>query len=202
MIRVKICGMQSAQDVETCVAAGADALGFILAGGPRLLSVEEAAALTRLVPPFVSCVGVFAGTPADVVQTAIERGRLDVLQFSGDEAPEFCGRFGKPTILAAGERMPGAEELRAARAIGVIVDSRTEGKYGGTGLLFDADLACRLRASTNAFFILAGGLTAQNVAEAIAKIEPDAVDVRSGVERGDRKDPDLVRAFIRAAKGI
>src|SRR5690349_16541338 len=101
MIRVKICGMTDAADVGACAAAGADALGFIFAQSARRLTIEAARALTAGVPPFVTTVGVFAGDPAELVTAAIGACRLDVLQFSGGETADFCGSFGKPTIVVS-----------------------------------------------------------------------------------------------------
>ncbi len=200
MTRVKVCGLTDAEEVAACVAAGADALGFIFGVGPRAVSVETASALTAAVPPFVTTVGVFANPDAALVQAAIGACRLDVLQFSGDEAPDFCGSFGKPTIISAGERMPTANELSVARAVGVLADSRLPGTYGGTGVALPFGIARALRSAVGRCFVLAGGLTPETVAEAIRAVRPDAVDVRTGVERNERKNPALVRAFVNAAR--
>ena len=101
MTRVKICGIRSTGDVAACVEAGADALGFILADGPRQVSIEQAAALTQLVPPFVTCVAVFADSPRELIRAAIEACRIDVLQFAGNEPAAMRGSFGKPTIFVS-----------------------------------------------------------------------------------------------------
>lgn len=201
-MRVKICGMRSQDDVRMCAAAGADALGFIFADGPRQLTIEAAAALTTATPPFVTCVGVFANTPEALVWAAVGSCRLDVLQFSGDETPEFCGRFARPTLLVARERVPDDESLRAARAVGVLADAATDGAFGGSGRLIETSHAISLRhaARGRTQFVLAGGLTPANVADVIRAVRPDAVDVRSGVERDGVKDPALVPRFVRAAR--
>ena len=200
MTRVKVCGLTDSEEVAACVAAGADALGFIFGVGPRAVSIEKAAALTAQVPPFVTTVGVFADPDASLVRAAIAACRLDVLQFSGEEAPDFCGSFGKPTIVGAGERMPTASELAAARAVGVLADSRLPGMYGGTGIALPLDIARALRAAAGRCLVLAGGLTPETVSAAIRAVRPDAVDVRTGVERDERKNPTLVRAFVNAAR--
>jgi phosphoribosylanthranilate isomerase len=200
-VRIKICGMTDASETATCVAAGADALGFIFEVGPRGLDIEEAAALTAATPPFVTTVGVFVNSSAELVRSAIAACRLDVLQFSGDEAPEFCGSFGKPTIVGAGMRMPSREDLAAARAVAVMADSRSGDAYGGTGLPVPLETARALRSAAGRCFVLAGGLKPETVAAAIRAIRPDAVDVRSGVERDGRKNGALVRAFVAAARG-
>src|SRR4029077_12455284 len=108
--------------------------------------------------------------------------------------PEFCGSFGMPTIVSAGKRMPTHEELRTARAVAVMADSRTPGRYGGTGVRLPLEIARALRAAAGRCFVLAGGLRPETVADAIRAVRPDAVDVRSGVERDGRKNPSLARA--------
>ena len=202
MMRVKICGMTDLADVDACVAAGADALGFIFfAKSPRRLTLEEARALTAAVPPSVMTVGVFAGEPAELVRRAIGACRLDVLQFSGDESAEFCGSFGKPTVVAArGKRWTAAARARA-RAIAVLVDAWSPLEFGGTGRLVPDETAQRARADhEGAAIVLAGGLTPSNVGALIRSVKPDAVDVRTGVEKANRKDPEFARAFVAAAR--
>lgn len=201
MIRVKICGMTDRADLDACIDAGADAVGFIFAQSPRRLTLEQARALTAAVPPFVTTVGVFAGDTGELVSGAIEACRLDVLQFCGDELPDFCGSFGKPTVVAArGKRWTGTA-LARARAIAVLVDSWSAREFGGTGRLAPIESAQRARADhEGAAIVLAGGLNATNVGALIRSVKPDAVDVRTGVERASRKDPALVRAFVAAAR--
>jgi phosphoribosylanthranilate isomerase len=200
MIRVKICGMTSVGDVRTSAAAGADALGFIFASSPRRLSVIEARVLTDAAPSTITTVGVFANDPADLVRVAIAQCRLDVLQFSGDESADYCGSFGKPTIVVSRSRSLSTAELDASRAIAILVDARTPGLYGGTGKTVDPETFARVRAEhPGARAILAGGLTPANVAQLVDLFRPDAVDVRTGVEREGRKDPALVRTFVTAA---
>ena len=201
MMRVKICGMAERADVDTCVAAGADALGFIFAESPRRLTLDAARSLTAAVPPFVTTVGVFAGDPADVVRAAIESCRLDVLQFSGDETAEFCGSFGRPTIVASRGRCWTPVARAQARAIAVLVDSWSLGEFGGTGRVAPLEQTRRARDDhEGAVIVLAGGLTPGNVGPLVQSVKPDAVDVRTGVERTGRKDPELVRAFVAAAR--
>jgi phosphoribosylanthranilate isomerase len=200
MIRVKICGMQSPADIETSVAAGADAVGFIFCDGPRRLTLDDAAALTSRVPPFVTTVGVFADTPISLIREALARCRLDVLQFAGNEEPQLRGSFARPTLIVSRGEIPELADLRAARAIAVVGDGSAGDLRGGTGVRMSIEAARGLRERCARHFILAGGLTPDNVAEAIRAIEPDGVDVRSGVERDGRKDAGLIRAFVRAVK--
>lgn len=213
MVRVKFCGMRSNQDIDVCADAGADALGFIFAAGPRCLTIDAAARLTQRVPPFVTSVGVFADNAAALINEALQRCRLDVLQFNGDESPRFRGAFGKPTIAVMHAnpssehatpdelRLPDVEALYAARAIAVAIDARLGDLVGGTGLRVSDDIASTLSRATSLPFILAGGLTPDNVADAISLVRPWGVDVRSGVERDGEKDRSLVERFIRTAKG-
>jgi len=202
-MRVKICGMRSAEDIALCVRAGADALGFIFTDGPRRLTVEVAAVLTARVPAFVTVVGVFADAPDDLIRAATARCRVDVLQFCGDEAARRRGSFGKPTIAVIRDGcVPDAQELTLARAVAVMLDARAPdgGARGGTGVRVSPDEAARARRAVRADFILAGGLTPANVGDAIESVRPDAVDVSSGVELRGQKDARLVRAFVLAAK--
>src|ERR1700694_5299858 len=189
-------------DVEICVQAGVDAVGFIFAPGPRQLTVEMADELTKLVPPFVTSIGVFAGNDAAFIREVLERCRLDVLQFSDGSVSEFCGSFGKPTIVvvhataSSTNGLPNRRDLRKARASAVMVDSRAKKAAGGTGIRVSEQLAAKLCARSVLPFILAGGLTPDNVAAAIGNVRPWGVDVRSGVERGGRKDRRLVQRFV------
>lgn len=200
MIRLKFCGMCTCEDVAVCADAGADALGFIFAGGPRRLTVMEAARLTAAVPHCIAKVGVFADQPKELIEEALTVCELDVLQFAGAEQPEFCGSFGVPTILTARAAAPAPDIVARARATAIIVDARVDGMLGGTGVRVDDAVARRIRAGSPARMILAGGLTPENVGQAIRALRPDGVDVRSGVERDGRKDPELVHAFARAVE--
>ena len=200
MIRLKICGMRSPDDIALCADAGADALGFIFADGPRRLSIELAEELAASTPANVARVGVFAGQSRAFVAAAAERCRLDVLQFAGDEPADFCGSFGLPTLLTARSVAPAPDVIARARAQAVIVDAQVAGRSGGTGVRADAAPVQRIRVGSSAPLILAGGLKPENVADAIRTLRPDGVDVRSGVERAGRKDPEMVRAFARAVE--
>jgi len=199
VIRLKFCGMRTADEVAMCARAGADALGFIFAPGPRRLELDDAARLVAAVPAHVKRVGVFANALRDLVEAALERCALDILQFAGDETAEFCGAFGVPTLLTARDHAPPPDVVQRARAVAIIADARSNGAYGGTGTRVEPAIAKRIRAGATAHFILAGGLTPGNVAEAIRIFRPDGVDVRSGVERDGYKDQTLVAAFADAA---
>ena len=180
--RIKICGLTREEDVRAAVAAGADAIGFVFyPPSPRYVSFERAAELARLVPPFVSIVGLFVNPAPDFVREALAKVPLQVLQFHGDEQETNCLGFGLPYIKAARMR-PGLDLLKYAAcfpgAQGLLVDAFVEG-YGGGGETFDWSL---IPSKLPLPLILSGGLNAGNVAEAVRCVQPWAVDVSSGVE--------------------
>ena len=180
--RIKICGLTREEDVRAAVAAGADAIGFVFyPPSPRYVSFERAAELARLVPPFVSIVGLFVNPAPDFVREALAKVPLQVLQFHGDEQETNCVGFGLPYIKAARMR-PGLDLLKYAAcfpsAQGLLVDAFVEGNGGG-GETFDWSL---IPSKLPLPLILSGGLNAGNVAEAVRCVQPWAVDVSSGVE--------------------
>jgi phosphoribosylanthranilate isomerase len=203
-VTVKICGITNVADGIQAAEAGADALGFIFYGSsPRCVSPAAAAAIIRQVPPFVVKVGVFVNAaPEQVLETVAQCG-LNVLQFHGDEPPEYCGQFGLMTIKAF--RMRDAASLEALQHYATdawLLDTYNPGLPGGTGERFDWDLAIQAQRFGRPIF-LAGGLSPENVSDAVRRVKPYAVDVSSGVEASPgRKDPAKVRAFIQAAKRV
>jgi phosphoribosylanthranilate isomerase len=201
-IRVKICGITSVPDALAAIEAGADALGFMFCeASPRFLKPEEAAAIIRALPPFVSRVGVFVNPTEADVRSAITRCGIDTLQFHGEEPAEFCRQFGLNVIKAFRVRDAGSlERTRDYASETWLLDSYTSGRHGGTGAVFNWELAADA-ARRHAWVILAGGLTPENVAQAVRTVRPFAVDVSSGVESAPaRKDADKMRAFIAAAR--
>ena|SRR6266571_1323050 len=202
-VRIKICGITNSLDALAAVEAGANALGFILyETSPRNLSISAAAEIIRELPPFVSKVGVFVNPSEEFVRRAISESGLDTVQFHGDEPPEFCRRFVVKTIK--GFRIQAVESLRDLpryETSAWLLDSYSPDRFGGTGAAFNWDLLGSTK-KLGRPIILAGGLTAENVAEAVRRIEPFAVDVSSGVEiKPGKKDHAKVRAFIAAARG-
>lgn len=199
--RVKICGITRQTDLESAVAAGADALGFVFyPASPRFLSAERAADLVRRLPPFVTSVGLFVNPEPAFVQDVLRHAPLDLLQFQGDESPEFCEQFRHPYLKVARMR-PGIDLVEFARAFasarGLLLDTYVEG-YGGVGQMFDWSLVPKYLPLP---VVLAGGLTADNVGGAIRKLRPWAVDVSSGVEQAKGiKDAAKIAAFIAAVK--
>jgi phosphoribosylanthranilate isomerase len=203
-VKVKICGITNLEDGLVAVEAGADALGFVFYDqSPRSISVEAAAAVSRRLPPFIMRAGVFVNAPEDLVVRASRDCGLSLLQFHGDEPPEYCVQFGLMSMKAF--RIRDAASLEVLRSYGTdawLLDAHSPDKLGGTGETFNWDLALEARRWGRPIF-LAGGLTAENVAEAIRRAQPYGVDVSSGVEAAPgRKDPAKVIAFIRAAKAV
>jgi phosphoribosylanthranilate isomerase len=196
--RVKICGLTRAQDVDAAVAAGADALGFVLwPGSKRALDVERLAALSARVPAFVTRVGLFVDQSPDIIAACAPH--LDLLQFHGDESPACCAASPRPWIKAL--RMRDDIDLRAAArdyqgARALLLDAYKVGVPGGTGETFDWS---RIPAGLALPLILAGGLSADNVGSAIDAVRPFAVDVSGGVEQATGvKDPEMIERFIHA----
>lgn len=182
-VRVKICGLTRPEDVDGAVACGADALGFVFySQSPRAVDVDTAAALVRRVPAFVSVVGLFVNPSAQAVRSVLERVPLDLLQFHGDEEAAFCRQFGRRWIKAV--RVRDAGQIERAfddyhEASGLLVDAWDPGRYGGTGQTFNWDLIPETRPMP---LVLAGGLSSANVAGAVERVKPWAVDVSGGVE--------------------
>jgi phosphoribosylanthranilate isomerase len=200
--RVKICGIREPAHARIAAEAGADAIGFVFYGpSPRYVEARHAKTVADVLPPYIAKVGLFVNEPAESIAAVLKEIDLDLLQFQGDEPPEFCARFGKPFVRAV--RMePGvdlleyADRFSAARAL--LLDAHVPGLPGGTGRTFDwaaipGDFPLPL--------ILSGGLDAANVGEAVRAVRPWAVDVSSGVEssRGV-KDPGKIVEFIRSVR--
>lgn len=196
--RVKICGITSISDAQQAVAAGADALGLVFyPNSPRYLDPSRAREVALQVPGFVTLVGLFVDPDPQWVRDICGQVPLDLLQFHGDEPNDFCASFGKRFIKAL--RVKPGMALQAAvghypDACGVLLDSYVAGVPGGTGVSFDWDLIPR---DLGKPLILAGGLNADNVAEAIARVAPFAVDVSGGVERAKGiKDHSKIHQFV------
>ena len=202
-VKVKICGVTNFDDALAAVDAGTDALGFMFyEPSPRNVSIKVAADIIRQLPPFVAKVGVFVNATEETVRRAIGECGIDTLQFNGDETPEFCRKF-SPLKIYKAFRVENLESLGALpgyRTDAWLLDSFVAGKPGGTGAKFNWDLAIESK-KLGRPIILAGGLTPENVADAIRKVQPFAVDVSSGVESSPgKKDHAKVRRFIEAAK--
>ena len=202
MIRVKICGITTLDDALAAAEAGADAVGFVLyKESPRQISVDQAKEIILRLPPFVTTVGLFVNQPTQWVRVMADRCGVDVLQFQGDESADYCRAFAPRAIKAI--RVKDRESFNPMEEYDVrafVLDAYQEGEYGGTGKVFDWELAEAAKAHGR--IILAGGLNPDNVAEAIRRVRPFAVDVSTGVEghvKG-KKDHGKIRAFIQHAK--
>ena len=200
--RIKICSITRVEDARAAVVAGADAIGLVFAPkSPRVVSIEQARDIAAVVPPFVSVVGLFVDDSEERVREVLNGVRLSLLQFHGSEAPEQCRLFDRPYIKAIRMRPDvnlSAEEQRYADATGLLLDAFDDGIAGGTGRTFDWT---QIPARRTKSIVLAGGLNADNVAEAIRRVRPDAVDVSSGVEVAKGiKDSAKIAAFIAAVR--
>ena len=196
--RVKICGITREQDAEAAVAFGADAIGFVFyEPSPRHVIVERAAAIARQLPPFVTTVALFVNADPESIALVIDRVGVDLLQFHGQECGDYCAQHGRPWIRAV--RVKPDTDLLAAQSEfsggrGLLLDAHRPGVPGGTGETFDWE---RIPAELAPRIVLAGGLTPENVARAVRRVRPYAVDVSGGVEAGKGiKDPDKIKAFI------
>lgn len=189
----------------TAVEAGADALGFVFyKASPRGISPEVARSIVALLPPFVLPVGIFVNEDLKVVRDLMDSCGLALAQLHGEESASYCESLGRPVLKAIRLRdrrhfLAMAEYKGRAGVRGFVLDAFSESLYGGTGRCADWTLAAEAARSTPV--ILAGGLTPENVSEAVRMVRPYGVDVSSGVEAGPgKKDPEKVRAFIRTAK--
>jgi len=201
--RVKICGITSVADGQAAAEAGADLIGLMFyEPSPRYVSLDAAAGIARALPPEVQRVGVFVNPTTELVRRAIGECQLSLLQFHGDEPPDFCTQFGLMSLKAF--RIRDAASLDALpnyETDGYLLDAYSPEARGGTGEKFNWDLAVEAQKFGRPIF-LAGGLTPANVAAAVKQVQPFAVDVSSGVESAPgKKDPVKVRAFIQAARG-
>ncbi|MCO6059456.1 phosphoribosylanthranilate isomerase [Pseudomonas sp. MOB-449] len=201
-VRIKICGITRIEDALAAVAAGADAIGLVFyAKSPRAVTAPQARAIVAALPPFVTSVGLFVDMPRDELRQVLAEVPLDLLQFHGDETPEDCSGYGRPYIKALRVR-PGddvaAAIARYPDASGVLLDTYVPGTPGGTGEAFDWTLVPQDAARP---VILAGGLTPENVADAVRQVRPYAVDVSGGVEASKGiKDAAKIQAFIQQAR--
>lgn len=200
--RVKICGITRVQDALDAVRLGADAIGLVFyPDSPRAIGAAQAAAIVAALPPFVTAVGLFVNAQPGAVRDILAQVPLDLLQFHGDEAPEFCVQFGRPYLKALRVRA-GVDLLQCAHdfhgARGLLLDAYVEGMRGGTGATFDWTL---IPESLPLPIVLSGGLDAGNVGAAIRAVRPWAVDVSSGVESAKGiKDAEKIASFMNGVR--
>ena len=196
-VRIKICGITNLEDALVATELGADAVGFVFyEKSPRYINPRTAALIIRELPPFVATVGVFVNEPPDKLVDTAKQSGVGCVQLHGDETPEYCQSLGLRTIKAL--RVKDAyvlNELRSFTVSGILLDTYREGVPGGTGETFDWEIAAE--AAKAGRIILSGGLTPENVRQAIEKVRPYAVDVSSGVEsKPGKKDHEKLRKFF------
>ncbi|MEH6650965.1 MAG: phosphoribosylanthranilate isomerase [Motiliproteus sp.] len=197
--RVKVCGLTEPQNAVEVAKTGADSIGLVFyPPSPRAVTVLQAQEICAELPPFITVTALFVDASAEQIKQILQRVPIDLLQFHGDEPAEFCRRFGKPYIKALRVR-PGIDLMQLAQtyydARGLLLDAYKAGVPGGTGETFDWQLIDRALPLP---VILAGGLTEANVAQAIAQVQPQSVDISGGVESAKGiKDLDLVKRFIK-----
>ncbi|MGD8566479.1 MAG: phosphoribosylanthranilate isomerase [Gammaproteobacteria bacterium] len=202
--RVKICGITRARDALKAVEFGADAIGLVFyEKSPRAVTIEDARAIIQKLPPFVSVVGLFVDPSPKDVAAVLHRVTLDLLQFHGDESPVDCSAYNRPYIKAIRMREGidvAAEVKRYTTARGILLDTHDPRVPGGTGRVFDWSTIPR---GLEKPVILAGGLTPDNVWQAITKVRPFAVDVSGGVEAEKGiKDMEKMAAFMRGVQSV
>ncbi len=204
--RVKICGITRCEDARLAVDAGADAIGLVFyEKSPRFVNIELAAEISRVIPAFVSRVALFKDAEQQMIESVLEQVETDLIQFHGSETADDCEQFNRPYIKAIGMKgtehdadflITSAESYQSAKAL--LLDGHAPGEAGGTGESFDWALI----ASVDKPIILAGGLTPDNVKQAINLVHPFAVDVSSGVESSPGvKDKDKIAAFMQQVDG-
>ncbi len=201
-IRTKICGITRVEDALAAVAHGADAIGLVFyAPSPRCVSIEQAAAISAALPPFVSVVALFVNPTQQAVEAVLSQVRVDLLQFHGDESEAECQQYSLSYLKAIRVKqgtnlIQYAQDYASAKAL--LLDTYTDGAVGGTGQTFDWGL---VPDNLPLPVILAGGLNAENVTDAVQQVKPYAVDVSGGVEQSKGiKDSTKIAAFIAAVQ--
>lgn len=201
-VRIKICGITRVEDALAAAEAGADAIGLVFyAKSPRAVSVQQARAIVAALPPFVTSVGLFVDASRCELGEILDAVPLDMLQFHGNETAEACSGYHRPYLKALRVKPGDDIAARAAEypgAAGILLDTYVEGVPGGTGAAFDWSL---IPHDLRRPLVLAGGLHAGNVQQAIRQVRPYAVDVSGGVEASKGiKDAEKIRAFIRQCR--
>ena len=199
-VKVKVCGMTSLKDALNAVEGGADAVGFIFyKKSLRSVTMKTVREIVLELPPFVDTVGVFVDETAEQINKIADYCNLDIIQLHGDESPTFCKKIRRKVIKAFRIKdMQSVKKLSSFQVSGFLLDTFSENLHGGTGKVFDWNLA--LPAKKFGPVIMAGGLTPNNVQQAVRQIRPYGVDVCSGVESEPGiKDHKKVRAFLKNA---
>jgi phosphoribosylanthranilate isomerase len=199
---IKFCGCTSWSDVQLAIEAGADAFGMIFAPSPRQITMEAAAEIADRTPASIDAVAVFVNPARGEVAEVRALFPKSLVQFSGNEAPQFVADYGERAIKAihVGDGGPNVTDAAGLFPYALLLlDTHHDGLLGGTGRSFAWEQALGIAQERRV--IVAGGLTPENVAECVATVRPFGVDVRSGIEREGRKDVDAMHAFVRAVRG-
>jgi len=200
-VKVKVCGTTRLKDALLAVECGADAIGFIFyKKSPRYVTAKTAKDICAKLPPFVNRVGVFVNETAENINRVADRCGLDAVQLHGDESPVLCKKIKCRVIKAVRVKDAASlKEMSRYEVDGFLLDTYKENQWGGTGKVFDWELAAR--AKKYGSVIIAGGLNPRNVKEVIQKVQPYGVDVSSGVELSPgKKDPKKVKSFLKAVR--
>lgn len=201
MVHVKICGIQTFADAWGAIRAGADALGFVFAPSKRKVDAEQVRSIIRDLPPFVCTVGVFVNEKTERITQIVKYTGLTHVQLHGDEKPEDCDQMVVPCFKTIKVQSRGdMKNMGRYQTRAIVLDSFVKGMDGGTGRAFDWGWVKGVHRRKP--LILAGGLDAENVQQAIETVRPAAVDVSSGVETGGRKDPEKMSTFVRRSKAV
>jgi phosphoribosylanthranilate isomerase len=203
MTKIKICGITNLEDALMATETGADAVGFIFSNvSQRKISPDRAAQIINKLPPFVQSVGVFVNQSAEEINKIVRKTNVDLIQLHGNESPTFCQNFNNKVIKAIHvKKKTDLFKMTEYKVAAFLLDSKVEGKFGGTGQTFNWDLA--VEAKKLGPVILSGGLNTENVSEAVTHVQPYAVDVASGVEvEPGIKDPDKLIAFVKAVRNL
>jgi phosphoribosylanthranilate isomerase len=206
-VRVKICGLTCREDALAAVREGAHALGFVFhPSSPRYVTPREAASIIRILPPFIMAVGVFVNRPKNEVEAVAGQSGIHAIQLHGNESPEESASYNRPVIKAfrcTDDMLP--PDLTSYRTSALLVESRSSGKWGGSGVALNWEqLSAQLDSTPGGIrerLILAGGLDPGNVARAVSLVRPAAVDVSSGVEESPgKKSEKLIKEFMYAVQ--
>ncbi len=196
--RVKICGITRVEDALACAEAGVDAIGLVFVGASkRAVDTNQALTICRALPPFIQKIGLFMDAESARVEDVLDAVPLDCLQFHGNESPNDCQRYGRPWIKALAMKQGAVPFETYGAADALLLDSHAPGQLGGSGEIFDWSTVPKLSRP----WILAGGLAPDNVARAIERLQPPAVDVSSGVETAPGiKNGNLINQFMKAIR--
>jgi phosphoribosylanthranilate isomerase len=200
--RIKICGITNLEDALAAVDFGTDAIGFVFfKNSPRFIPVDTAAAIIRKLPPFITTVGVFVNESPKTIKKVMGSARIDMVQLHGEEPPGMCSIASRVIKAIRVKSLSSLDPLLdyKNRVSAFLLDTFTENVFGGTGQIFNWDIA--VEAKQFGRIILAGGLNPDNIADAVKRVRPYGVDVSSGVESGKgRKDHKKIQLFIERAK--